>query len=66
MSALTRTHLGSRHQEVLIPGPRVWTAGRPDDRPVSDDPGGRARDGAAWFAEAEDAARCEAVRAVCP
>ena len=51
---------------AVIPAPRAWTADRPDDRPVSDDPGRRARDGEAWFAEAEDAARCGAARAVCP
>ena len=51
---------------AVIPEPRAWTAGRPDDRPVSDDPGGRARDGGAWFAEVEDAARCLAARAVWP
>ena len=49
-----------------LAAPRAWTTGRPDDRPVSDDPGERARDGEAWFAEAEDAARCLVVRAVCP
>lgn len=66
MSAVTRPRLGSRRQEVPIPAPRAWTVGRPDDRPVSDDPGGRARDGEAWFAEAKDAARCVAARTVCP
>ena len=66
ISAVTRPRLGLRRQEAPIPAPRAWIAGRPDDRPVSDDPGGHARDGGAWFAEAEDAARCLAARAVCP
>ncbi len=64
MSAVTRPRPGARRQEVPIPATRVWTAGCPDDWTVSDDPGGRARDGEAWFAEAEDAARCGAARGV--
>ena len=43
MSAVTRPRLDSRRQEVSIPAPRAWTAGRRHDRPVSDDLGGRAR-----------------------